>query len=77
VRLVDALEAQGWVERLVHGDDRRAKLVRSTPSAALALDQARVIVTKMQCELFAGMDPRDLAVCARVLDELSRRLDRF
>ncbi len=75
VRLVDALEAQGWVERLVHGDDRRARIVRATPAAAPALDGARIIVAGMRCELFADMDPLDLLACVRVIDELSRKLD--
>jgi MarR family transcriptional regulator for hemolysin len=76
VRLVDALEAQDCVERRVHGDDRRAKVVRSKPAAAQALSRAQVIVTGLQQELFAGMDPMDLAACARVLKGLSRRLER-
>src|SRR5258705_1331303 len=66
VRLVDALEAQGCVERQVHGGDRRSKVVRSKPAAAQALNRARVIVIGLQQELFADMDPRDLAACARV-----------
>jgi MarR family transcriptional regulator for hemolysin len=77
VRLVDALEAQGWVERFVHGDDRRAKIVRATPAAAPALDEAHVIVTGMRCELFADIDPLDLLACTRVIDELSRKLQLF
>ena len=76
VRLVDALEAQDCVERRVHGADRRAKVVQSKPAAAPALNRARVIVTDLQQDRFAGMDPRDLAACARVLDGLARKLER-
>jgi MarR family transcriptional regulator for hemolysin len=76
VRLVDALEAQDCVERRAQTGDRRAKVVHSKPAAAEALIQARVVVTDLQRDLFAGMDPRDLAACARVLDGLSRKLER-
>jgi len=76
VRLVDALEAQGCVERVVHGGDRRAKIVRARPAAASVLDLARAIMTDVQGDLFKGMDPRDVAGCARVLDQLARKLER-
>lgn len=76
VRLVDALEANRWVERRVHSGDRRAKVVQATPSAAPVLDQAREIVAELQDEMFAEINPADLAVCLRVIDQLSHRLDR-
>jgi MarR family transcriptional regulator for hemolysin len=76
VRLVDALEAQECVERRVHGSDRRAKVVRSTPAAVAVLKDARVIVDGLHHELFADIDPMDLSACARVLDHLARKLDR-
>jgi MarR family transcriptional regulator for hemolysin len=76
VRLVDALEAGGWVERRTHQDDRRAKVVRLTPAARPVLDQAQGIVAELQNELFEGVDPGELAVCVRVLSQLTQRLDR-
>ena len=76
VRLVDALEAQDYVERSVHYGDRRVRVVRAKPAAASVLVRARAIMTDVQGDLFEGMDPRDVAGCFRVLDELSRRLER-
>lgn len=76
VRLLDALESQGWVERRAHSLDRRAKVVQITPAAQPVLDQAQAIVTELQEEMFAEIDPSDLAVCLRVLHQLSRKLDR-
>jgi len=76
VRLLDALEANAWVERRAHTIDRRAKLVQVTPAAQPVLDQAQTIVAELQQEMFAGIDPSDLAVCVRVLSELSHKLDR-
>jgi MarR family transcriptional regulator for hemolysin len=76
VRLLDALEANAWVERRAHSVDRRAKVVHVTAASQPILDQAHEIVTDLQQEMFAGIDPADLAVCVRVLNELSRKLDR-
>lgn len=76
VRLLDALEAQGWVERRAHHLDRRAKVVQVTDEARPVLDQAQAIVAELQEEMFAEIDPSDLAVCLRVLSQLTRKLDR-
>jgi len=76
VRLVDALEAAGWVERQAHALDRRAKIVRVKPAAEPVIEQAQEIVGQLQDEMLAGVDPADLAICLRVLNELSARLGR-
>jgi MarR family transcriptional regulator for hemolysin len=76
VRLVDALEANGWVERRAHSLDRRAKVVRITRLAEPVLDQAQAIVGALQDEMFAGVAPGDLALCLQVLNALSARLER-
>jgi MarR family transcriptional regulator for hemolysin len=76
VRLVDALEAHDWVERRTHSGDRRSKIVQIKPAATPVLDQAQEIVADLQQELFGDIDPSDLAACLRVLEELSRKLDR-
>jgi MarR family transcriptional regulator for hemolysin len=74
VRLVDALEAQNWVERRTHSADRRAKVVQIMPSATNVLNQAQEIVTGLQDEMFADINRDDLDVCLRVLDQLLTRL---
>ena len=76
VRLVDALEAAGWVERRAHELDRRAKVVQITPEAEPVLDQSQAIVAELQAELMGDIDPADLATCLRVLNDLATRLDR-
>lgn len=76
VRLVDALESGGWVERRAHELDRRAKVVVTTPAARPVLDEAQAIVGELQEEMFAGLDPAELAICVRVLNELAARLER-
>jgi MarR family transcriptional regulator for hemolysin len=76
VRLVDALEAQGWVERRAFQGDRRVKVLLITPAAIPVLQQAREIVLALEQELFDEMDPHDLAMCVGVLTRLSGKLGR-
>jgi MarR family transcriptional regulator for hemolysin len=76
VRLVDALEANGWVERHAHQLDRRAKVVRITRAAEPVLDKAQDVLARLQQEMFADIDPADLAVCLRVLTQIADKLDR-
>lgn len=76
VRLLDALEASGWVERRPHRLDRRAKVVQVTAEAQPVLDEAQGLVAELQQEMFADIDPADLAACLRVLGELTRKLER-
>ena len=76
VRLVDALEANHWVERRAHNLDRRAKIVQAMPEAQPVLDQAHSIVVQLQEEMFSEIDASDLATCLRVLNALTRKLDR-
>lgn len=76
VRLVDALEVGGWVERRAHDLDRRAKVVKVTPDAQPVLDRAQTIVADLQGELFGGCDPAELAICLKVLNDLAAKLER-
>lgn len=76
VRLVDALEAQGWVERRSHVSDRRVKVVQLKSSARPVLQEAQQLVARAQEDLLGDLDPADLAACLRVLEQVSRRLKR-
>jgi MarR family transcriptional regulator for hemolysin len=76
VRLVDALQLGGWVERRAHDLDRRVKLVGITPGARPVLDAAQTIVGEMQAELFGDVDPAELAVCLKVLNDVAAKLER-
>ena len=76
VRLLDALEAGAWVERRAHELDRRAKVVQITPEAQPVLDQAHVIVGELQAEMLGDVDPAELAICVKVLNDLAAKLER-
>src|ERR1700728_1479725 len=59
--LIDALEADGWVTRTPHPDDRRATIISITPTAQAALSTLRSSYEGLAHDLLAGIDPADLA----------------
>jgi MarR family transcriptional regulator for hemolysin len=75
VRLLDALEAQGWVSREPHAHDRRSKVVRLTPEAAGPLRQWDDVLKEL-ADAFRGIPTPDLEASARVLETVVLRLDR-
>jgi DNA-binding MarR family transcriptional regulator len=72
--LVDALEADGWVTRSPHPDDRRATIISITPSAQDALSTLRSSYEGLAHDLLAELDPADLARCQSVLGTIQARL---
>ena len=40
------------------------------------LDQAHVIVGELQAEMLGDVDPAELAICVKVLNELAAKLER-
>ncbi|MEJ3654612.1 MarR family transcriptional regulator [Actinomycetes bacterium KLBMP 9759] len=68
--LVDALEAQGWVERQPHPRDRRATLVALTPKGADAAEWMAEGRRKAAHRLFGDLPEADLAGFLAVADRL-------
>jgi len=73
--LIDALEADGWVTRTPHPDDRRATIISITPTAEAALSALRASYEVLAHDLLADIDPEDLARCQSVLGTIQQRLD--
>jgi DNA-binding MarR family transcriptional regulator len=72
--LIDALEADGWVTRTPHPEDRRATIISITPTAEAALTTLRSSYEGLAHDLLAGLDPADLARCQSVLAAIQDRL---
>ncbi len=76
VRLLDALEAQGLIERLPVEGDRRAKHIRLTAAARPLLEQIDRIAADLRREIFAGLGKEDLQTGLTVLRRIGDRLER-
>jgi DNA-binding MarR family transcriptional regulator len=72
--LIDALEADGWVTRSPHPDDRRATIIAITPAAESALSVLRESYEGLAHDLLDNIDPDDLARCQSVLGTIQDRL---
>ncbi len=54
-RLLDRLEAKGWVRRQTHDDDRRAKRVYLTAEVDPVMRQMREIAAELRRDALAGL----------------------
>jgi DNA-binding MarR family transcriptional regulator len=73
--LVDALEADGWVERRAHPSDRRATIVALTPAAEAAFARLLQGYRSLARDLVGGIPVADQERALGVLDHISARLD--
>jgi DNA-binding MarR family transcriptional regulator len=73
--LIDALEADGWVERRAHPSDRRATIVALTPSAEAAFARLNRNYGDLSRDMASGIPEADLHTALRVIDHISSRLD--
>ncbi len=75
VRLLDALESQGLIERRPVDGDRRAKHVCLTAAGKAVLEDINRIVSEVRRETLAGVDAKDLATCLKVFRQARARLE--
>jgi len=75
VRLLDRLEADGWVERRMCEHDRRSRRIHLSQNANAMLAKIEAIAAELRRELLADMGDDDLATLQRMLSGLRRRLD--
>lgn len=74
VRLLDALEHRGLIQRGPVEGDRRANAIRITPRAESLLKEISKIAETWRNELLQDVDPLDLDICVRVLDTVRAKI---
>jgi DNA-binding MarR family transcriptional regulator len=67
--IVDDLVRRGLVERTVHPDDRRCRLVRVTPAGREAADRATAVMDTPP-DAVRALAPEDLAALDRIVTKL-------
>jgi MarR family transcriptional regulator for hemolysin len=70
VRLLDRLAADGWVERRVCSEDRRARRLHMTPRAKKVYGEIRATGQQVSKRLLGGLSAAELRQCAAVLDKV-------
>jgi MarR family transcriptional regulator for hemolysin len=74
-RMLDALAADGLVERLAHPTDRRTKHIRLTAAGRIALDEIMTAAEVLRRQLLDGIDPAKLAATNEFLEILLHRME--
>lgn len=75
VRLLDRLEADGWVERRNCVDDRRSKRVFLLDPAREALKHIEAAAAQLRREILQGIPEQDLQQCRQVLEQIRARTE--
>jgi MarR family transcriptional regulator for hemolysin len=74
VRLLDALETAGLIERRGESGDRRAKTITVTRHGLSIIDQVEAASLAVRNATLVGLSDDDLAVATRVLDRVYQNL---
>jgi MarR family transcriptional regulator for hemolysin len=72
VRLIDSLEASGFVARFVEKGDRRANNLYLTLVGRDLVGKVRGITDVLHRKVLSRISPRDEAACLRTFDALER-----
>lgn len=75
--LLDRLEANGWLERRAHRDDRRAKCLYRTRKIEALLARMRRVALKMTADMLAGLRREERAELQRLLRTVIGNLETW
>lgn len=70
-RLVDRLIVRGFLTRQRATDDSRGVVITLTPDGRVARDQAKRTNDEVVTRMFAGFDPEEIAILARLATRLA------
>ncbi len=76
-RLIDRLEAAGWIDRKPDASDRRVKLVSMTPKADAVMEEVIVIGQKLRDDMLADLSTAEREQLVATLSTIKTRLIRL
>lgn len=76
VRILDALEQEGLIERCAAAEDRRAKFIKPTEAARPLMAKIEGIASDLRTELLSGISEEHLAIATSVLRDIGDKLER-
>ncbi|OWV95331.1 MarR family transcriptional regulator [Rhizobium sp. R72] len=74
VRILDAMEGQGFVQRRVAGSDRRAKEIYITETGKVVAGEIDDIAVKVRAQVIAGIPENDLKTTLDVIRAMQANL---
>ena len=73
-RLLDRMEAGGWISRQQDASDRRVRMIFPTTKASEAYNHVKSLAGEVYEESLVGVSPEDRRVLVRALDTIVRNL---
>src|SRR5262249_53572427 len=67
VRILDAMEAQNFIERRAAQADRRAKLIHTTDSGKVIAAEIDALAASVRSDILEGISDEDIAVALKVI----------
>lgn len=77
VRMLDLLARDGLIERRQSETDARVTTNRITPAGTAVIGEIMKVTNKLRSEVLDGVDPDDLQIALKVLNQILRRLDQL
>lgn len=77
VRMLDLLARDGLIERRQSETDARVTSNRITPRGTAVISEIMKVTNQLRSEVLGGIDPDDLGVALKVLNQILRRLDQL
>jgi MarR family transcriptional regulator for hemolysin len=77
VRLLDRMEEDGWVERRISPNDRRAKTVHPTAKATETTREIKRIAAGLRKELLRDISAEELACTSDVLRRIKQQAENL
>ena len=74
VRILDAMEGQGYVERRVAGSDRRAKEIYMTDSGRVVAGEVEALAEDIRGQIISGIPESDLRTTLNVIRAMQANL---
>jgi len=74
VRILDAMEGQGYVERRVAGSDRRAKEIYMTDAGRVVAAEVEDLAEEVRGQIIAGIPESDLRTTLNVIRAMQANL---
>jgi MarR family transcriptional regulator, transcriptional regulator for hemolysin len=74
VRILDAMEAQKFIERRNAASDRRVKLIHTTEAGKVIAAEIDALATSVRADILEGISDEDRAVALKVIRAMAANL---
>ena len=77
VRILDAMEAQNFIERRAAVSDRRAKQIFMTESGKVVAAEVEALATSVRADILEGISDDDVGMALKVIRAMSANLQNI